>query len=617
MPAPLSPAARTRLASISKQLKAKFPDSDSRLAAVAYAIYVCQGARRSNENMPRLFSAAQVVLPDYLNSISVLDYFLNEEADGPVDQQPLAYRASRLINDLANLNAGSVDLTSKAKLSANWMELPARELPFQLLLLDKIADPAELIELDPRLPSLVLGQLIRIETSDTDQPSEIIPAGLAELIAKAFPLLPGQAALDVTFGLGGMTAAALEESPSARFFAQEVEGHALQAFLGWLRIQIMPGAESALVQLGDPLTHSFANLAKTRPVDLAYVYEIEPTPKGELLRFMTQHSESGERLVSLWEAAKSRLNQVESELEHVDKERAAIGYRKEDEARAVRPAAEREAVGRELEHRLKDLSFRRESLRAMKDHLRGEFEEIDGRLRASRREFREAGLSVNRNDSRDLKLIKHALGEVTASGAVVAVVSGRNLIRPAIVRALRAYLPSDQNWLDTVVELPRGVAGAGERVAMLVFRKGRTAKDVLFVDASRIAAVVKAGSEDAVIDITSPELPTLRRQRVEDLSEAFVNRLAEIIRDRVEYDGVSAKVEISVALGESIDLRPQQHLSSLGSARITIEKLRQKLQASVEQTRKASAALQASRAALGLAPLNPKSGPAAPRPSGS
>ena len=616
MPPALSPAARTRLASISKQLKAKFPGSDSRLAAVVYAVYACQVARQAGDNLPRLMSATQVALPDYLNGVSVLDFFINEDADSPLGQQPLAYRASRLINDLASLNATSLDFVSKAKLSANWMELPARELPFQLLLLDKIADPSELIDLDPVLPSLVFGQLIRTEPSDQDQPSEVIPAGLAELIAKAFPLLPGQAALDVTFGLGATTAAALSESPSAKFFAQEAEGRALQALLGWLRIQIMPGAESALVQLGDPLTHAYANSAKTRPVDLAYVYEIEPAPKGELLRFMTQHSEQGERLVSLWEAAKVRLSQVEVELEHVDKERSAIGYRREEEGRIVRPTAERESIGRELEHRLKDLSHRREHLRAMKDHLRGEFEEIDGRLRASRREFREAGMSFNRNDGRDLKLIKHALAEVTPSGAVVAVVSGRNLIRPSVLRALRAYLPTEQNWLETVVELPRGIAGAGERVAMLVFRKGRKDKDVLFVDASRIDAVVKAGAEDSVIDIAAQESSVVRRQRLEELPEAYVARLVEIIRDRVEYDGVSAKVEASVALGES-DLRPQQHLRALGSGRVTVEKLRQKLTAASEQTRKASAALQASRAALGLAPLNPQSGPAAPRPSGS
>lgn len=261
-------------------MKAKFPGSDSRLAAVVYAVYACQVARQAGDNLPRLMSATQVALPDYLNGVSVLDYFISEDTDSPVGQQPLAYRASRLINDLASLNAASLDFVSKAELSANWMELPARELPFQLLLLDKIADPSELIDLDPSLPSLVFGQLIRTEPNDQDQPSEVIPAGLAEVIAKAFPLLPGQAALDVTFGLGATTAAALSESPSAKFFAQEVEDRALQALLGWLRIQIMPGAESVLVQLGDPLTHAYANLAKTRPVDLAYVYEIEPAPKG-------------------------------------------------------------------------------------------------------------------------------------------------------------------------------------------------------------------------------------------------------------------------------------------------------------------------------------------------
>ena len=621
MPEALSLAARSRLATIFKQLKAKFPKSDSRLAAVAYAVYVCQSARQAGENWPRLMSATQLELPDYLKGTSVLDYFLSEEADTAADQQPIAYRASRLIEDLAKLNAASLDLVTQEKLTAKWAELPARELPFQLLLLDKLAAPDELVELDPRLPALVFAYLIRTEENDSDKPAEIVPPGLAELISKAFPLTSGQAALDLTFGLGGMTAAALAESSGAHFFAQEADP--LQALLGWLRIQIMPGAESALVQVGDPLTHAFANLAKTRPVDLAYIYQIEPTPKGELLRFLTQSSESGERLVGLWEAAKNRLAQVESELEHVDKEREGVSFSKQAMSPTVvlestygdRP--DRAAMVRELEQRLKELSRRRESLRGMKDHLRGEYEEIDTRLRASRREFRDAGLPLYRSEGRDLKLIQAALETVTPSGSVVAVVSGRNLLRPQSVRALRSYLTPNQNWLDTVIELPRGVAGAGERVALLVFRKGRSAKDVLFVDASRIDAVVKAGSEDSGVDIAAPDSPLLRRQRVEELPEAYITRLVEIIRERVEYDGVSAKVELTVVPGESVDLRPQQYLRSSALVRVTVEKLHQKLATSVEQTRKAAAALQASRAALGLAPLNPQSGPAAPRPSGS
>ena len=115
MPPALSPAARTRLASISKQLKAKFPGSDSRLAAVVYAVYACQVARQAGDNLPRLMSATQVALPDYLNGVSVLDYFINEYTDSPVGQQPLAYRESRLINDLASLNAASLDFVSNGK----------------------------------------------------------------------------------------------------------------------------------------------------------------------------------------------------------------------------------------------------------------------------------------------------------------------------------------------------------------------------------------------------------------------------------------------------------------------------------------------------------------------
>ena len=604
----LSLAARTRLATIFKQLKAKFPKSDSRLAAVAYAVYVCQSARQSGENLPRQMSSTQVALPDYLMGTSVLDYFLSEEADSAADQQPIAYRASRLIEDLAKLNAASLDLVTQEKLTAKWAELPARELPFQLLLLDKLAAPNELVELDPRLPSLVFAYLIRSEDNDPDKPAEIVPPGLAELISKAFPLTSSQAALDLTFGLGGMTAAALAESPGAHFFAQEADP--LQALLGWLRVQIMPGAESALVQVGDPLAHAFANLANTRPIDLAYVYQIEPTPKGELLRFLGQSSDQGERIVSLWEASKSRLSQADAELKGVELERDELSHRLQAEARG----AKWNLLMREQEQRLKELSYRREELRSMKDHLRGEFEEIDARLRASGREFREAGLSVNRNDGRDLKLLRHAIETVAPSGTVVALVSGRNLLRSHSVRALRAYLTPNQNWLDAVIELPRGVAGAGERVVLLVIRKERADKSVLFVDASRIDAVIKAGSGEPTTDVAAQDSAVQRRQRVEELPEPYISRLAEIIRDRVEYDGVSARVEISLNPGDAVDLRPQQYLRAV---HVTLEKLRQKLTVASEQTRKAAAALQASRAALGLAPLNPQSGPAAPRPSGN
>ena len=656
MPPALSPAARTRLASISKQLKAKFPDSDSRLAAVVYAVYACQAARQAGNNLPPLMSATQVALPDYLIGVSALDYFLNDDADGPAGQQPLAYRASRLINDLASLNAASLDLTSKAKLSANWMELPARELPFQLLVLDKVADPVELIEIDPVLPSLVYGLLIRTDDNDTEQPAVNVPASISGLIAKAFALGSGQAALDLTFGLGGMTADSMGENSKAAFFAQEADP--LQALLGWLRIQITPGAESALVQVGDPLSHAFANLANTRPVDLAYVYQVELGPKVDIMRLMSQSSEPAERLIAVCAAAEARLKQGKSELAQDEHGLVAASYLKESKQREFEefvkiriPAVQRvvqqskeggdlrensdykkarkelevltsyakgiEDALRDMDYQFRERQVHHENLKRTVAHLQAEFDEAETRLRTARREFTSESLSLHRNEGRDLKLIRHALETVTSSGIVVAVVSGRNLIRHQSARFLRSYLTSDQNWLDAVVELPRGIAGAGERVAMLVFRKGRAAEDVLFVDASRIDAVAKAGSEDSALDIVAPDSPLLRRQRVEDLPEAYVTRLVEIIRDRVEYDGVSAKVELALAPGESVDLRPQQHLRSVGSVRVTVEKLFQKLEASVEQTRKASAALQASRAALGLAPLNPQSGPAAPRPSGS
>jgi hypothetical protein len=385
---------------------------------------------------------------------------------------------------------------------------------------------------------------------------------------------------------------------------------------------------------------------------MAYVYQVEPGPKVDILRMLSQTSEPAERLIAVCVAAESRLKQGRSELAQDEHGLVAASYHKESKQRELEefvkiriPAVQRviqqskeggdlrensdykksrkelEALTsharaiedglRDMEYQFRERQARHVNLKRSVAHLQAEYDEAEARLRTARREFTAESLSLHRNDGRDLKLIRHALETVTSSGVVVAVVSGRNLIRHQSTRFLRSYLTTEQNWLEMVVELPRGIAGAGERVAMLVFRKGRKDRDVLFVDASRIDAVVKAGSEDSVIDIAAQESSVTRRQRVEELPEPYVARLVEIIRDRVEYDGVSAKVEASAALGES-DLRPQPHLRALGSTRVTVEKLFQKLAASVEQTRKASAALQASRAALGLPPLNPQSGTASP-----
>lgn len=73
---------------------------------------------------------------------------------------------------------------------------------------------------------------------------------------------------------------------------------------------------------------------------------------------------------------------------------------------------------------------------------------------------------------RTYELIKEALATVNESGIVIAVVLARNLFKSPQVDRIRSQAV-EHGRLDLVVELPRGVDGADERVAVLVFRKGR------------------------------------------------------------------------------------------------------------------------------------------------
>jgi len=155
--------------------------------------------------------------------------------------------------------------------------------------------------------------------------------------------------------------------------------------------------------------------------------------------------------------------------------------------------------------------------------------------------------------------------------------------------------------LDLVVELPRGVDGADERVAVLVFRKGRPKDEpILFVDATDHEAVNRVARP-----ATTEPVFGYRRARSAVLTAEFFAAVSKICLDRVAVPGVAALVTNSVFAevdGRQVDLRPRQFLIS-----DRLEEPAADHQARLAQCHQAvvsaEAALLKARAQLGLAPL--------------
>lgn len=160
---------------------------------------------------------------------------------------------------------------------------------------------------------------------------------------------------------------------------------------------------------------------------------------------------------------------------------------------------------------------------------------------------------------RTYELIKHGLDCVGPSGLTIAVVSARALFKSPQVDCLRLEA-LEHNRLDLVVELPRGVDGSEDRVAVLVFRKGRKNEPILFVDATDYEMVQKIGRQ-----FTSEPVVGYRRSRSAILTHEFFSVVAKVCLDRKEVPGLAAIVPRSALSGASlggrmVDLRPRQFL---------------------------------------------------------
>jgi hypothetical protein len=146
------------------------------------------------------------------------------------------------------------------------------------------------------------------------------------------------------------------------------------------------------------------------------------------------------------------------------------------------------------------------------------------------------------------------------------------------------------------------VDGAEDRVAVLVFRRGRKGEPILFVDATDHEMVKKAVRLSA-----SEPVIGYRRSRSAILTSEFFSAIAQVCVDRVEIPGVSALVPRSALGGTSVDgrqvdLRPRQFIvtdrleESAGDSQTRLAECHQAVV-------NAEAALLKARAQLGLDPL--------------
>jgi hypothetical protein len=268
--------------------------------------------------------------------------------------------------------------------------------------------------------------------------------------------------------------------------------------------------------------------------------------------------------------------------------------RSKGETLGLSPAQATE-VHKELEARERS---EEETLRDLQQRLKSAHQMASEASRALKAAYERAKKSPS---DRTYDLIMHGLDCVGGTGMAIAVVSARELFKsPQVDRLRTEALAHDR--LDLVVELPRGVDGAEDRVAVLVFRRGRKGEPILFVDATDHEMVKKAVRLSA-----SEPVIGYRRSRSAILTSEFFSAIAQVCVDRVEIPGVSALVPRftlggTSADGRQVDLRPRQFIvaerleEAEGESNIRLAECHQAVV-------NAEAALLKARAQLGLDPL--------------
>lgn len=126
----------------------------------------------------------------------------------------------------------------------------------------------------------------------------------------------------------------------------------------------------------------------------------------------------------------------------------------------------------------------------------------------------------------DYAFVQHMLASLNENGRMGVVLPHGVLFRGASEGRIRQQI-SEHNLLDAVIGLPANLFfGTGIPATILIFKKGRTAKDVLFIDASR--EFDKAKNQNALSDEHIEKILQTYRDRKEIEKYAHVATVEEI-----------------------------------------------------------------------------------------
>lgn len=576
---------------VAYQLSGYLESVDRKLVAALYAIdalWYSEGFKKEKDRT--------ILFPAILGGVSPIRFLVHGAASGKDMPEDTSTKGRQLFTNFVSLNLEAMGFGGDLKFSPR--DMAKARLPLALFLeLERLARPDRMFEEDRRLPADIMGVILNNGRGAVDEEVHRPGVELAELLAKLCPLPAGSGVLDLSCGTGTLLAKLLTDKENIHAFGQEKDAEL--AIISWLRLQLHPAADSAHVQVGDPIKYSYALSAKSRSIDLVLLHSLDLITDEERIVSVQQHLREMEE-----NEQRASRTRVELERRH-DSVREQLGS-----VTAQLVAAERHFGASANDSRMltsdATIKFRKELEQVM--HAKEEERrDLQQQIAASERMFIDASRArkaayerSKKPEDRTSELIGHGLSCVNESGLVIAVVLARNLFKSPQVDRIRSQAV-EHGRLDLVVELPRGVDGADERVAVLVFRKGRPKDEpILFVDATDHEAVNRVARP-----ATTEPVFGYRRARSAVLTAEFFAAVSKICLDRVAVPGVAALVPNSVFAevdGRQVDLRPRQFLISDRLEEPAADH-QARLAESHQAVATAEAALLKARAKLGLAPL--------------
>ena len=148
----------------------------------------------------------------------------------------------------------------------------------------------------------------------------------------------------------------------------------------------------------------------------------------------------------------------------------------------------------------------------------------DTKLKAAR--FKDYGKLAPKTKA-DYAFILHSLYHLKDGGTMAIVLPHGVLFRGAAEGVIRKAIIENKNYLDTVIGLPANIFyGTGIPTIILVFKKGREAKDILFIDASR--EFEKAKNQNRLTSANIEKIVETYRNRQDVEKYAHVASLDEV-----------------------------------------------------------------------------------------